>query len=231
MMTDSMHLLKDHLKSIQAVIFDMDGVLIDSEKHHFIAHKEALSEFGANIDKTFYIAHGISTDPALFYARAFKKELLPNEYIDRILQRKIEIYKKLLEEEEITPIKQAIDLVHLLYEKKISIAICSAVSRPEVERNLQILELDGLFKVIVAGGDFPLRNKPFPDIYLKAAELLCVRPTHCMAIEDSVSGAQAALIAGMLCVVVPNDYTKSQNFPGSAAISSFPEISSLMVDS
>lgn len=229
-MDDSQHLLKNRLKSIHAVIFDMDGVLIDSEKHHFRAHKEALSEFGANIDKTFYITQGISTDPSLFYAKAFQKEQIPSEFAKKILSRKLEIYKGLLKKEGMTPIKPAIALVHLLKSKRINMGICSAVERSEVEKNLQILGLDDFFEVIVCPEDFELRNKPSPDIYLKAAELLCTAPEHCMAIEDSASGAQAALEAGMICTVVPNDYTRSQDFPALAVISSFDEISSIMVD-
>lgn len=229
-MDDSQHLLKDRLKSIHAVIFDMDGVLIYSEKQHFRAHKKALSEFGANIDKTFYITHGISTDPSLFYAKAFQKEQIPSELAEKILSRKLEIYEELLKKEGITPIKPAITLVHLLKNKRMNMAVCSAVERLEIEKNLQILGLDDFFKVIVCPEDFGLRNKPSPDIYLKTAELLCAAPEHCMAIEDSASGAQAALEAGMICAVVPNDYTRSQDFPASAVISSFDEISSIMVD-
>ncbi len=229
-MDDSIRVLKGHPKSIKTVIFDMDGVLIDSEEHHFIAHKEALSEFGTKINKSFYIAHGISTDPALFYAKAFKEELLSNEVVEKILRRKMEIYEKLQKLEGIAAIAPAIDLVHLLNERKINTAICSAVNRREVERNLHLLKLDGFFKVMVAGGDFPIRNKPFPDIYLKTAKIMGISPEHCIVIEDSASGAEAAIRAGMVCIVIPNDYTKSQDFPESAVISSFDEVSRIIVN-
>ena len=229
-MYDQITLLRDRIRTARAIVFDMDGVLVDSEKHHFLAHQKALAEFGVEIDKSFYIVHGVSKDPAMYYAEAFKQEKLPTELIEKILSRKSQIYKMLQEEEGIIPIEPAIALVNTLYERKIPLAIASTVHRDEVNNIMQHLRIDRCFTVIVAGDDFPLRNKPFPDIYFKVAELLGVHPIDCIAIEDSGNGATAAIKTGMTCVVVPNDYTRTHNFTEAIVLPTLSEIEKLIMN-
>jgi len=227
-MNDQSVSLRDRIRKAQAVVFDMDGVLVDSERHHFMAHQKALSEFGVEINKSFYIALGISTNPALFYAKAFDQEQLPPELAEDIFSRKRQIYKKLQQEEGIVVIEPAVALVKTLYERKIPLAIASAVRRDEVKRTIKYLKIDRCFAVIVAGDDVPLRNKPFPDIYLKTAERLEVNPIDCVAIEDSGNGAAAAIKAGMTCIVVPNEYTRAHDLTGTLVFSSFSEVEKII---
>jgi len=227
-MNDQSVSLRDRIRKAQAVVFDMDGVLVDSERHHFMAHQKALSEFGVEINKSFYIAHGVSTNPALFYAKAFDQEQLPPALAEDIFSRKRQIYRKLQEEEGTAVIEPAVALVKTLYERKIPLAIASAVRRDEVRRTIKHLKIDRCFAVIVAGDDVPLRNKPFPDIYLKTAECLEVNPIDCVAIEDSGNGAAAAIKAGMTCIVVPNEYTRAHDFTGTLVFSSFSEVEKII---
>ena len=84
--------------------------------------------------------------------------------------------------------------------------------------------------MVVAGGDLGLQNKPYPDIYLKAAELLGVHPMDCIAIEDSGNGATAATKAGMTCIVVPNEYTRTHVFAGAIVLDSFSKIGVIVAD-
>ncbi len=229
-MYDQIAYLKDRIRTARAVVFDMDGVLIDSERHHFFAHQKVLSEFGVEIDKSFYIAHGVSTNPALFYAKAFKQEQLPLELAEDILNRKKQIYKELQEEEGMAVVEPAVALVNTLYEKRMPLAIASAVRRDEVIRTIQQLKIGRCFAVIVTGDDVSLRNKPFPDIYLKAAGSLGVNPADCIAIEDSGNGATAATKAGMTCMVVPNEYTNAHDFTGTFVFTSFSEIENIFMN-
>ena len=227
-MNDQSASLRDHIRAARAVVFDMDGVLVDSERHHFMAHQKALSEFGVEIDKSFYIAHGVSTNPALFYAKAFNQEQLPPELAEDIFSRKRHIYRELQEKKRIVVIEPAVTLVKTLYELRIPLAIASAVYREEVSRAIKYLKIDRCFAVIVAGDDVPLRNKPFPDIYLKTAERLEVNPMDCVAIEDSGNGAAAATKAGMTCIVVPNEYTRAHDFTVALVFSSFSEVEKII---
>lgn len=228
-MPDKMSFLRDAIGRVQGVVFDMDGVIIDSEGHHFLSHQKALAEFGINIDKPFYIDHGISIEVALFYSKAFNKEKLPAKLIEKIFRRKTKIYNKLQREEGIIPIKPAINLIRIFCEKKIPLALASTVCREEVNSNLQHLGIGQFFSALVAGDDFMLRKKPFPDIYLKAAELLGISPRDCIAVEDSGNGAAAAVRAGMTCLVVPNDYTKGHTFAKESFVfDSFPELQKIV---
>ncbi len=226
-MPDKITLLRDRIKTVKAVIFDMDGVLVDSERHHFLAHRKALAEFGVKIEKSFYIDHGISTDPSAFYAKAFHQQRLSDDLFHKIINRKKDIYKRLQQEEGIIPILPAISLVNALHKNKIPLAIGSGVHKDEVRNNLNVLKIDQCFSAIVAGGDFPIRNKPFPDIFLKVAELLKVQPKDCIAIEDSGNGAEAAISAGMNCIVIPNDFTKEHYFACAFVLASFNEVADL----
>jgi len=83
---------------------------------------------------------------------------------------------------------------------------------------MNIINISGLFKNIIAGNDYNIKNKPHPDIYLKTAEIIGVKPDECIVIEDSSNGAKASLEAGMKTLVVLNKYTKKQKFPDKAII-------------
>jgi HAD superfamily hydrolase (TIGR01509 family) len=228
-MRDPKNLLSDLINKARAFVFDMDGVLVDSEKHHFLAHQKALGECGIALDKSFYITHGVSTDPALFYVKAFNQKKLLFEGAESIVLRKRQLYRELQKEEGIVPIKPAAALVKALDKKKIPLAVASAVPREEVKRIIKELKVERCFSVIVAGDDVPLRNKPFPDIYLQVAERLKIPPAYCIAIEDSGNGAHAALGAGMGCVVVPNDYTRSHDFGGAFVFQTFTEVEKIII--
>jgi HAD superfamily hydrolase (TIGR01509 family) len=221
--------LREKIRTAQAVVFDMDGVLVNSEKRHFLAHQKALSEFGVKIDKPFYIAHGVSTDPATFYAKAFERQELPPQIVEKVDSKKRQIYEDFQAKEGLISIKPAISLVNTLHQMGIPLAIASAVRRDETDKTLKLLGIDRSFPVIIAGRDFLLRNKPYPDIYLKAAELLGVSPADCIAIEDSGNGAAAATRAGMTCVVVPNEYTETHDFTGAYVLRSFADLEEVMV--
>lgn len=227
-MSDQSASLRECIRAARAVVFDMDGVFVDSERHHFVAHQRALSEFGVKIDKPFYIAYGVSTNPALFYAKAFDQERLSSKLAEDIFSRKRQIYRELQEKEGIIVIEPAVTLVKTLYKREIPLAIASAVRRDEVIRTIQYLKIDRCFAVIAAGDDVSVRNKPFPDIYLKAAEHLGVNPVDCVAIEDSGNGAAAATRAGMTCIVVPNEYTRAHDFTGALVFSSFSEVEKIL---
>ncbi|HEX4095750.1 MAG TPA: HAD family hydrolase, partial [Caulobacteraceae bacterium] len=86
---------------------------------------------------------------------------------------------------------------------KLPRAIATSSPHQDVERHLRHHDLKARFDVIVAGGDYP-RSKPFPDPFLKAAEVLGVDPAHCLALEDSHNGIRAAHAAGMMAVMVPD---------------------------
>ena len=212
------------IPKIGAVIFDMDGVLVDTEDQHYRAHRQAIEEAGGALTKEFYSNHGVSRDPLLLYADAFAGRKDDKEFLGHIFERKLKLYQKLQKKEGIVAIKPAVALAKYLYQQHIPLAVGTAVHRTEAMKNLRALHIDHYFQVIVTfdevGG---VKRKPAPDIYLKVSQLLNIPSENCLVIEDSENGVKATLAAHMYCVVVPNEFTKSHNFAG-AIISSFEEI-------
>ncbi len=209
-----------------AVIWDMDGILVDSESYHFTAHREALAAFGVTLTEEYYIANGVSVDVLLFYRKAFKDagQSLDDALFQKVFYRKLACYQQLQRDHGIKLIQPAITIVKRLYNNGVLMAIASQVDRDEVVRNLRGTSLLQYFPIIVSGGDFGLKKKPAPDIYLKATELLNIAPSSCIAIEDAVVGVKSAIAAGIPCLVVPNHFTESQKFPASAIHTTFSEI-------
>lgn len=211
-----------------AVIWDMDGILVDSESYHFTAHTQAFAENGLTLTEEYYKEYGVSVDPQIFYAKAFADANKPFDDLIflKVHYRKMELYQKLQREQGIKLINPAATIVKRLYNNGVLMAIASQVDREEVTRNLRGTSLLEYFPIIVSGGDFGLKKKPAPDIYAKAAEMLNVTPAKCVAIEDSLVGVTSAIAAGIPCLAVPNHFTKHQQLPPEAILTTFEEIAS-----
>lgn len=218
--------LKKLFDATFAVVWDMDGVLVDSEGYHFTAHKLALAEEGIELTEPVYIREGVGIDPQKFYETIFTANGKP--FSDSIFlkthYRKLALYQQMQRDYGIRLIEPAVEVVRKMYAKGVLMAISSQVHREEVIRNLRGTDLLNYFPIIVALGDFGLPKKPAPDMYLKAVELLNADPKTTVAIEDSTVGAQAAIAAGISCLVVPNHYTKHQVFPAEARHTTFEAI-------
>lgn len=229
-MQENIHLeiMKNNGK-MESVIFDMDGVLVDSEEYHYLSHKKALSEYGVHIDKDFYIKNGVSIENEIFYKKAFNDNNLSLNIIKEIKLKKLKYFQNFQHKDGIKPIDESIKLVEKLYQAGVVIAVCSAVDREYLHHTLNELGIYKLFNVTVAGNDYPINNKPAPDIYVKTSELLGIAQGKCIAIEDSSNGALAAIRAEMVCLVVQNEYTKLQKITQKAHImSSFLEVGNLI---
>lgn len=215
-----------NIQQAKAVIFDVDGVLVNTEALWEKAHRQALAESGVPVDREFYIQHGISRDPRKFYENAFRanNKTLTESLFQKIHARRVALYGSYIRSEKIPQVDQAVALVHRLYELEKPLGVASVVEKDELQALLRKIDVGKYFSVVVAGGEYGLRRKPEPDIYLKAAALLGVAPVDCVAIEDSQNGAIAAVAAGMTCLVVPNEFTKDHTFPPQATITLFAEI-------
>lgn len=214
------------LQHAKAVIFDVDGVLVDSESIWEKSHTQALAEVGVMIDTEFYIHHGVSREPKEFYAEAFEanSKQLTDSMFQRIHARRGDIYEAYLQTEPIMQMQEAVELVEQLFNVGKPLAVASAAQKEELHLMLQKINVLKYFSVVTAGGEYGLPRKPAPDIYQKTATLLDVLPKDCVAIEDSRNGARSAVDAGMTCFVVPNRYTKDHDFPKGVIITSFQEL-------
>jgi HAD superfamily hydrolase (TIGR01509 family) len=188
---------------IKAVIFDMDGVLVDSEPIIRAAAIRALAEFGvAARPEDFEPFVGAGENRFV----GGVAELHGKTFVPEMKRRTYDWYLKLLPSMG-KAFPGGKELLELLHNKGVPCAVASSADRVKVEANLtQVLGVPlGLFAAIVMGEDVK-RLKPYPDIFLEAARRLGVPPAACCVIEDAVNGVQAAKAAGMRCVAVTTSF-------------------------
>lgn len=181
----------------KAFIFDMDGVMIDSEKYYSLAILKIIRELGHEVSDD-YTHRFIGSTNSYTWSHIIEDFKLPNSedyYIDLMLRYKDEI------EAELGFVKYpGIEtLIKDLYDRGYHLAIASSSRLVDIERTVEELAVGQYFEYLVSGETVE-HSKPAPDIYLKAADLLGVEPEHCIVIEDSHNGARAAKSAGMYCI-------------------------------
>ena len=184
---------------IRAVIFDLDGTLIDSEPNYYLADKELLGRRGiafSEEDKRHYIG-GSNLDMMHDFVGRYRIQATP----EALAEEKNAIYLELAERS--TPVyPQMKRFLDLLVARRVPVAVASG-SAPAVIRRLLAAEgLAGSFEHRVSAEEVP-RGKPAPDVFLEAARRLGVAPQHCVVVEDSRPGVEAALRAFMGCIAVP----------------------------
>ena len=194
---------------LKAVIFDMDGVIIDSEPIHYKLSKLYFNELGLDItDEEYYTFVGIG-DKEIFARLKNKYNLmLKSDEMAATYEKRYIEYLKQMENEE--PIRGVDILIRNLHKKGLLLAVGSSASRENIGIVLKSFHLEGYFDTIVSGYDVE-NSKPFPDIYIRSAEKLGVDPAECIVIEDSSNGVKASKSAGMKCIAYKNRNSGEQD--------------------
>jgi HAD superfamily hydrolase (TIGR01509 family) len=185
---------------ISAVVFDMDGVLVDTEHLWDEVREELTTEWGGRYTPEAQEAMmGMSS---LEWSRYLHETVGLREAPERINQ---EVVRRMLARYgvELPVIPGAIEAVRRLDAAGYRLAVASSSNRELIDAVLRRLELAALFEVTVSSEEVE-RGKPAPDVYLEAARRLEVEPAECVAIEDSASGIRAARAAGMRVIAYPN---------------------------
>jgi len=192
----------------KGIIFDLDGVLLETEYYQWQGWVIPLREFGIELTKEKYF------DYAGKNGRQIDKELIKDFNLNikegDLLSKKEPLLLKWFSEEKLNYmpyVKEALDF----FNNKFKLVLCSGGSREEIILKLKNADLIQYFAIIVAGSDVE-KSKPAPDIYLKAQELIGLSKEECLAIEDTQYGLQAAKAAGLNCVAIPNEYSLKQDF-------------------
>jgi beta-phosphoglucomutase family hydrolase len=181
----------------KAVLWDLDGVLVDTAPFHFQAWQELFRSVGKGFaDGDFRRTFGLRNDAIL---RDILGELAPAEEA-RLARRKEELYRAKAEG-RVKAMPGAIGLLRRLKQEGRKTAIVSSAPRENVRVLLHSLELEEMFEAVVAEEDAP-RGKPDPQGFLLAAEKLGVAAAECVVIEDAPGGVEAAKRAGMRCIGV-----------------------------
>jgi HAD superfamily hydrolase (TIGR01509 family) len=210
--------------SCKAVIFDMDGVIVDSEPRHKAAFLKVCNEIGYGETHGMRFEDYIGrTDNDLW--SDFLKRHRPSQTLDELLaMKRIEVIECIRSEKPL--FDGLVDLVKCL-SKTHKLALASGSDRGVVDEVLQIEGLHRYFQATVSGSEIS-KGKPNPEIFLKAAGLLEVAPKDCCVIEDSKPGVAAGLAAGMHVIAVTNTHPAEELTHAHSVVKSCREIQALL---
>lgn len=187
------------MRLARAVLWDMDGTLVDSEEFHWISWREALAKEGTAITREqFLSSFGQRNDtviPGWLGASATP------ERIERIASAKEELYRRFIRERGIRALPGVSYWLRRLHEHGWLQAIASSAPLPNIEVVLEALSATDTFEGVVSAEDVQ-RGKPDPEVYLTAASRLGVSPDRCIVVEDAAAGIAGARNAGMRSIGV-----------------------------
>lgn len=182
------------------VIFDHDGTLVDTEGQHYRIWNQLLQEFGHHLTEEDYIRehNGVPTlDSAAHLVHRYGLNLTPEQLC-------LAKEKRVLAWQEVPPLMPGVrETLKRLRDRAIPMAVATGARFDEVDRNLRHHNLLPMFDAVCSSSEVA-RNKPAPDVYLLAAKRLGLAPEHCLAVEDTPTGLQSAVAAGMRCIVIPS---------------------------
>jgi beta-phosphoglucomutase family hydrolase len=186
----------------RAVLWDMDGTLIDSEELHWVSWRETLASEGITISREqFLSSFGQRNDSII---RKWLGEAATPERIERIGNAKEELYRRLIRRDGISPLPGVAHWVHQLHKQGWLQAVASAAPRANIDAVLEALSAPHVFQGIVSAEDVH-RGKPDPEVYLTAAARVGVPPDRCIVVEDAVAGVEGARRAGMKSIGVSHN--------------------------
>ena len=210
------------MSRIQAVVFDFDGVLADTERLHLAAYQEIFSGRGISLTQDDYYANYLGYNDEDVFRRSSDAHGLAwnDDDIAALIAEKTEVFDSVVEKTDVL-YPAAAGCIQRLADD-FPLGICSGALRHEIEMVLRRARLAGYIRFIVASGD-TVQSKPAPDPYARAAQLHAFHPSECVAIEDSRWGIVSAKTAGLQCVGITNTYAASELTDADAVITSLDE--------
>ena len=215
---------------IEAVVFDFDGVLSDSEPLHLAAYQEVLGEMDLTLTREDYYASllGYSDDDVFRLVGAQQGWNWNSGQIAALITHKSAIFDRMVASGAVLYPSAPACIERLAARYPLGIA--SGALRHEIQTVLTAAHLVHHFRFVVGAGDTP-NSKPAPDPYLRAAELHGMKPSACVAIEDSRWGIESARAAGMKCVGITNTYPAAELTSADRVIASLDEFTEELIES
>ncbi len=186
---------------MKAVIFDMDGVLVDSEPLYISMNQKFFRELGADISMEEHQAFvGISAVAMWSFIR---EKFALSATVEELVHREKELKFQLLQESNLQAIEGTPELLAVLRDSGVPLALGTSSLRKNADLILGTIGLLPYFDVRTTGEEIK-RGKPNPDVFLLAAEKMNRAPQECIVVEDSANGVKAAKAAGMICIAFRN---------------------------
>ena len=213
-------------RHFEALIFDMDGVLINSEPLHERAKREALLEAGIIVPESLFASYTGRSDKVMIYEVAGAHGM-SDERCAEILDRKHRIYESL--EHTLRPVPGAIEFVHWA-KSRYRLALATSATSRNREATLKLLRIESMFEVAVDSTSFS-RPKPSPEVFQIALERLGLAPAACLVIEDAVNGIVAARAADCFSAGLTTSFSEASLREAGAdiVVGSYSELKMLLI--
>lgn len=194
---------------VQTVIFDMDGVIVDTEPVHHFAYYQHFNELGIEVSDEMYRSFTGNSTRNIF--QKLKAQFDLQEDVEDLILRKRHLFNEAFDlKEDLYLIDGVEELIKDLHANGIQLIVASSASKVTINRVFTRFNLHQYFTHIVSGEDFP-KSKPHPAIFEHAASLSVAPKENCIVIEDSTNGIQAAVSAGIFCVGYDSFHSKDQD--------------------
>lgn len=192
---------------IRGVLFDMDGVLVDSEAFICRAAIQMFREQGITVTEQDFLPFVGAGEDRYLGGTAEKYGVSLD--LQEAKKRTYEIYDDIIQG-AMKPLPGALAFIKKCRDRSLKIALATSADKTKMEANLRVLKIPlSTFDAVVNGLDVK-RKKPFPDIYRKAATLIGLPPDHCLVVEDAVNGVAAAKAAGARCLAITSSFTEEE---------------------
>ncbi len=216
--------LIDPKREIEAILFDMDGVLADSIPLHIQAWNVVFEEYNLSMfDRSDYLfTLGRTNIDMLTRILSVQNRPLPLSMKKNIIESKERCFRKLIKE-QISPIPGVIDWLNYFKQKQIRCSLASSGEMANIISVLEALQVSDYFSSIISGAHLPA-SKPNPMIFTLAAASLGVQPEKCLVIEDAITGIQAAKSANMSCCAIATTLPQDQLLQADIVLESFAKV-------
>lgn len=188
------------------MLWDMDGVVVDTAPFHFEAWQQTFAKLGVKYSLVEFKESFGRRNEAII--PEIMGEPVSPEEIAAIAREKEALFRRLARG-KIKPFPGAVELLQRLSKSNIKMALVSSTPPRNIDSVLQSLEIKEYFQIIISGADVT-KGKPDPECFLLAASRLGVGPENCVVIEDSTAGVSAAKSAGMKCIAITNTRRRNQ---------------------
>lgn len=208
---------------LKAVLFDMDGVIVDTEPLHHKAYHQMFNDVNINVSDDLY--ESFTGQSTINICKRLVEQFSLKDKPEQLVSLKRKHFKYLFENDSsLTLIDGVLERIKDYHKNGLSLVVASSASMPNINRIFDRFELNQYFSGKFSGADLK-QSKPHPEIFLKAAEFTGFEKSECMVIEDSTNGIQAAHAAGIFCVGFKSPHSVNQDYSkADIVISNFKEI-------
>jgi len=208
---------------LKAVLFDMDGVIVDTEPLHRKAYHQMFDEVNIDVDSELY--ESFTGQSTINICKRLVDHFNLSETPEYLVSLKRKHYKCLFEnDDELALIAGVLELIKDYHANNVTLVVASSASMNGINQIFERFDLNQYFSAKFSGADLK-KSKPHPEIFIKAAKSTGYRKSECMVIEDSTNGIKASHAAGIFCAAFKSEHSSGQDYSlANIVISNFDEI-------